>query len=66
MNDTPKISDDEILIIKKIEDSVSGLEKLAQRLDTLICAISGIENQKDPDYFNNIMKRFEEKNENKK
>lgn len=66
MNDTPKISDDEILIIKKIEDSVLSLENLAHRLDTLICAISGIENQKDPDYFNNIMKGFEEKNENKK
>ncbi len=61
MNDKPKITDAEITIIKKIEDSVLGLEKLAQRLDTLINAISGIENQKDPEYFNNIMKRFEEK-----
>lgn len=61
MNDTSKISEAEIAIIKKIEDSVSGLEELAQRLDTLICAISGIENQKDPEYFNRIMKRCEEK-----
>ena len=61
MNDASKISEVEIAIIKKIEDSVSGLEKLAQRLDTLICAISGIENQKDPEYFNRIMKRCEEK-----
>ncbi len=61
MNDTSKISEAEIAIIKKIEDSVLGLEKLAQRLDTLIGAISGIENQKDPEYFNHIMKRCEEK-----
>jgi hypothetical protein len=66
MNNELQFSEIEISIIKKIENSILGFEKLVNKLDTLVCALSGIEKQKDTEYFNKVIKNIEEKNEIKK